>query len=108
MKLIKINYNNEDNNINYNKYLEKIKYVLNNNVIALLLILNILLNIYLIISNKKKAKLIKGILDLNNTFYYKNNINVSKNDFPNNDKEMIGLYYPEINFINLQYQHLFV
>ena len=98
MKRIKIkndkyyNYFNNDKN----KFWIKIKSKFNIYIISILLIIIIIINIYLLIENKKIQKIIKEIIDFKNTFDYKNNI--FKNDFPNNDKEMIGLYYPEINF----------
>jgi hypothetical protein len=96
MKLIKIDYNNENNN--KNKYLTKFKTIFNNhNIILLLLIINIIISNYLLIENKKNKKIIKEILDFKNSFNLKNNT-LKNNYFPNNDKEMIGLYYPEINF----------
>jgi len=40
------------------------------------------------------------MIDFKNTYDYKNKI--FKNNFPNNDKEMIGLYYPKIIFDKLK------
>ena len=40
------------------------------------------------------------MIDFKNTYDYKNKI--FKNNFPNNDKEMVGLYYPEIIFDKLK------
>lgn len=93
MKRIKFTNDIEYNNIknDNNKYWIKIKSIFNFYSISILFIINIILNIYLLIEKKKISKIIKEI-----TFNYKNN--TFKNNFPYNDKEMIGLYYPEINF----------
>jgi hypothetical protein len=97
MKLIKTEYKDEYNSKNQN--LTKIKKIFNNYniLLLLLLIINIIINNYLLIENKRNKKIIKEILDFKNSFDYKNNT-LKNNYFPNNDKEMIGLYYPEFNF----------
>ena len=61
-----------------------------NITIQIILIINIIINIYLLIENNKNKKLIKKILDFSDNNF--------KNDYPDDDKEMIGLYYPEINY----------
>ena len=96
MKLIEIDYKSE--NINKNKCLNKFMAIFNNyNILLLLLIINIIINNYLLIENKKNKNIIKEILYFKNSFDYKNN-SLKINYFPLNNKEMIGLYYPEINF----------
>ena len=99
MKLIEIHtYKEVDNNINKDKYnlLREIVSTINNYIIHILVIMNVIINCYLLIENEKKSKTIEEILTLKKRFDYKNN--TSENLFPNNDKEMIGLYYPEIDF----------
>jgi hypothetical protein len=54
-----------------------------------------------LIDNKINKKIIKEILDFKKIYDYKNNT-FNSTYFPNNDKEMIGLYYPEINFDNIK------
>ena len=96
MKLIKINNDSFKNNEKYiNICFQKIKSFLNDYNILILIVLNIII-CYLLIENKRKSEIIKEILDFKNTFNY--NTNSFKNNFPNNDKDMIGLYYPDINF----------
>ena len=53
-----------------------------------ILIINFIINVYLLIENYKNSRLINKILD-NDDF---------KNKYPENDKDMIGLYYPDINY----------
>ena len=98
MNLINIQYNEENKAINRNKNIIfiKIEALITNYYLLILVITNIIFNIYLSAENKKKTQMIKEILDFKNTFDYKNKN--FKNYYPNNDKEFIGLYYPEINF----------
>ena len=97
MKLIKIDeyqkvYNNKT------KFKEIFIYYNNFNIFILLLyIINIIISTYLLIENKKNKNIIKEFLFFKKSFEYKNNT-LKNNYFPYNDKEMIGLYYPEINF----------
>lgn len=98
MKLIKFFYDKDYKAINNekNKYLVKIKKIINDYLILIILIINIIIINYLLIENKNNKKIIKDILDFKNSFHYKN-ISI-KNDYPNNDKDLIGLYYPDINY----------
>ena len=102
MKLVKIQH--ESNLINIKngkkKFCEKINLILiNYSIIFILFIINEIIIIYLLIEFKKLSTIIKEILDINNDFDFKNKKNYNiQNEFPINDKEMIGLYYPEINF----------
>ena len=99
MKLIKIEdkeYNSKD------KYLNKFNIIFNNCnnfkvLLLLLLIINIVISSYLFIENKENKIIIKELLDFKNSFDDKKN-NLKNNYIPYNDKEMIGLKYPEINF----------
>ena len=101
MKKIEILDQKETNDNNYIiESMRKFKSLFTNDIIIILIIINIVTNIYLLIENSKKSKIISKIIDLKNTYDYKNNI--FKNNFPNNDKEMIGLYYPEIIFDKLK------
>ena len=102
MKKMEINEHKKINNVrNYiNKYIKNIKALFTYDVIIILLILNIITNIYLLINNIIISRIIKEMIDFKNTYDYKNKI--FKNNFPNNDKEMIGLYYPEILFDKLK------
>ena len=97
MKFVKIFNNREYNTINdeKNKYILKFKRIINDNLIIILIINAIIIN-YLLIENKKNKKIIKDILDFKKSFLYKNTSR--KNDYPNNDKDMVGLYYPDINY----------
>ena len=80
------------------KFKEILIYYNNFNIFILLLyIINILISIYLLIENKKNKNVIKELLFFKKSFDYKNN-SLKNNYFPYDDKEMIGLYYPEINF----------
>ena len=103
MKLIKIEdkeYNSKD------KCLTKFNIIFNNCnnfkvLLLLLLIINFLISCYLFIENKENKIIIKELLDFKNSFdFKKNNLkkNFKNNYIPYNDKEMIGLHYPEINF----------
>ena len=49
------------------------------------------------IENETNKKIIKELLVFKNSFEYKNNT-LKNYFFPNNNKEMVGLYYPDINF----------
>ena len=102
MKKMEINEHKKINNVrNYiNKYIKNIKALFTYDVIIILLILNIITTIYLLINNIIISRIIKEMIDFKNTYDYKNKI--FKNNFPNNDKEMIGLYYPEILFDKLK------
>jgi hypothetical protein len=97
-KLIKVENDKEITNIrnNNNKCLIKFRAIFYDYLIYILLFINTTTNYYLLIENKKKSEIIKDIIDFKNTFDYNNNS--FKNNFPNQDKDMIGLYYPEINF----------
>ena len=101
MKLIKINDYKKEYNNKYKcltKFKETFIYYNNFNILILLLfIINILISIYLLIENKKNKNIIKELLFFKKSFEYKNNP-LKNNYFPYDDKEMIGLYYPEINF----------
>ena len=91
MKKIKIKNRTKFKKIytnNNNDYKYRIKSILKNNS-HIILIINIIINIYLLIENSKNARLINKILDNNNNF---------KNKYPEDDKDMIGLYYPEIKY----------
>ena len=98
MKKLKIKNDSIYNKLKINAYKNRIKKKSKINIISIkyikisqiILIINIIINIYLLIENKKNTNLIKKILDFND-----NNI---KNDYPDDDKEMIGLHYPEIFF----------
>ena len=83
MKKIKIldisKFNNKDWIKNFLKF----------NNTQILLIINIMINIYLLVENDKNSRLINKILDNNNDF---------QNKYPEDDKDMIGLYYPDINY----------
>jgi len=98
MNLIKIFYDGNYNTINNkkNKYLLKIKSIINDYLVLIILVINIIIINYLLIENKKNKKIIKDIISLKTSFLYKKII--PKNDYPNNDKDMIGLYYPDINY----------
>ena len=100
MKLIKIKYDKENNNIDKKNFFLKIKSLWNNNFILILLIINFIVNNFLLIENKKNSILIKEILDFKNSLKVKN-ISI-ENYYPNGDKEMIGLYYPVINFDSIK------
>ena len=63
----------------------------------LLFLLLITISSHLLIENRKNKNIIKELLFFKKSFEYKN-ISLKNNYFPYNDKEMIGLYYPEINF----------
>ena len=90
MKIIKIKNENSFRKIktNKSKYCIKIIQTLNKNITQIILIINIMINIYLLIENKKNSILINQILDFNDNNF--------KNNYPDDDKEMIGLHYPEI------------
>ena len=100
MKLIKIEDKTEYNN--KNNSLPKFNAIFNNcnfpnNLLLLLLIINFVISNYLLLENKKNKIIIKDLLDFKNSFNDKK-INLKNNYIPYNDKEMIGLKYPEINF----------
>ena len=104
MKLIKIEDKKEYNN--KNNSLPKFNEIFNNcnfsNILQLLLlIINCVISNYLLLENKKNKIIIKDLLEFKNSFDDKK-INLKKNlknnYIPYNDKEMIGLQYPEINF----------
>ena len=105
MKKIHINVNKKFNR--YNKFykinnddeiksLLKIKSIFNNDVITILVIINSLTNIYLLVSNIANSVLLKKVTDFKNTYDYKNKSFI--NDYPYNDKEMIGIKYPDIEY----------
>ena len=98
MKLIKNNsYEKEYNNC-LDKFKEIFKNYSNFNILILLiLIINIIINIHLLKENSKNKNIINELLFYKNSFRYKNN-SLKNKYFPYNDKEMIGLYYPKINF----------
>ena len=84
MKKIKI--------VDFSKYSNKcwIKNLVKFNNIKVILIINIIINIYLLVESYKHTRLINKILNYNN-----NNL---QNKYPEDDRDMIGLYYPEINY----------
>ena len=90
MKIVKIETDKFYITHNKEKFWKKIRRNLHLNISQIILILNVIINIYLLAENKKNSKLIKKILDFNDNNF--------KNNYPDDDKEMIGLYYPEINF----------
>ena len=95
MKYIKIDigkeYNdNNNNNYNNNKCFFTIKKKYINNVILFIFFINIIITIYLFKANQNQNGIIKQLLNFKNA-----NL---KNNYPNNDKEMIGLYHPNIDF----------
>jgi len=104
MKLIKIEdykkYNNKGKcSIKFNSIFNNCNNF--NVLLLLLLIINFFISCYLFIENKKNKIIIKEFLDFKNSFDdKKNNLkkNLKNNYIPYNDKEMIGLHYPEINF----------
>ena len=95
MKLVKLDFRKEYN-LNKNKFLFKLKTLFNNNIILLLLFVNIIITAYLFIENRNQKRIIKEILNSSNPLYYKNKD--MKNNYPYNDKEMIGLSYPDIDY----------
>jgi len=93
MKLIQTDfYNNKSHNNDLIKY----KTIFNNNFILFFLIANALITTYLFIDNQNQKRKIKEISEIINSFNYKNKY--KKNKYPLNDKEMIGLYYPDLNY----------
>ena len=98
MELIKINDDKETNNNNQN--LIKKESIFHNFTCKIILIANFIINIYLLIVNKQNSQIIQENIDFKNKFDYKTTS--FKNNFPYNDKEMIGLNYPEINFDNIK------
>ena len=95
MKLVKLDFRKEYN-LNKNKFLFKLKTLFNNNIILLLFFINIIITAYLFIENRNQKRIIKEILNSKNSFYYKNKN--MKNNYPYNNKEIIGLYYPDIDY----------
>ena len=104
MKLIKIEdkteYNNKINSFpKFNAIFNNCNF--SNILLLLLLIINFVISNYLFLENKKNKIIIKDLLEFKNSFDDKK-INLKKNlknnYIPYNDKEMIGLQYPEINF----------
>ena len=94
MNIIKIEENRVKPSIyNKNKYWLIINSIINYQTI---LIINLIINGYLLINNRRHSVIINEIINFNNRFNYKNK--TFKNNYPNNDKELIGLYYPTINF----------
>ncbi len=100
MRIIKIEEKKEVTN--KGNFSNKFKTIFNNfnnfNILlSLLLIINTSISSYLFIENKENKILIKDLLDFKNSFNDKKN-NLNNNYIPYNDKDMIGLYYPDINF----------
>ena len=72
-----------------------------NILLLLLLIINTAISSYLFIENKENKIIINELLDFKNSFDEKKinlKTNLKNNYIPYNDKEMIGLHYPDINF----------
>ena len=98
MKKLKIKNDSIYNKLKINAYKNRIKKKSKINIISIkyikisqiILIINIIINIYLLKENRKNTNLINKILDFNSGGF--------KNNYPDDDKEMIGLYYPEINY----------
>ena len=82
MKIVKIK--NEEifmkSNANKNKYWLKFRSKFNFNITQIILIINIIINIYLLIKDNKNSKLISKILDFNGINF--------NNDYPDDDKEI--------------------
>ena len=96
MKVITLDENKEKRMI-FNKiktkFWSKINSIIN---IHTIIIINIIINGYLLRDNIRHNIIIKDILVFKNKIELKNN--TFKNEYPGNDKELIGLYYPEINY----------
>ena len=56
----------------------------------------IFISIYLLLENRKNSNIIKEIIDFKSKFDYNNNN--FKNEYPNDDIDMIGLKKPKINY----------
>ena len=95
MKLVKLDFQ-KGNNFNKNKCLFEFKALFKNNIILLLFFINIIITAYLFVDNINQKRIIKEILNSSNPLYYKNKD--MKNNYPYNDKEMIGLSYPDIDY----------
>ena len=95
MKLVKLDFQ-KGNNFNKNKCLFEFKALFKNNIILLFFFINIIITAYLFIDNINQKRIIKEILNSSNPLYYKNKD--MKNNYPYNDKEMIGLSYPDIDY----------
>ena len=102
MKIVKIELDKEKNRINKDKNQLWIRNssIIQNYIIIIVLIINSIIIIYLLIENINNSKIIREIIDFKNTFDDKNNIFI--NLFPNNDKDLIGLNYPDINFDSIK------
>lgn len=103
MKLVKIKNSSGLNKVlKYkNKCAPIMKSIFNNYIllISFIFIINGIIIVYLLIENNKLSGTMKDILDFQRKFDFKTHKNsILKNEFPNDDKEMIGLYFPEINF----------
>jgi len=97
MKFVKIIHNKEDNNSNVNiKYAIKTKSLFNYYTIIFLFSIMFIINIFLLKEYKKNVKILKEIINYKNTtdHSHKN----FENDYPYNNKEFIGLYYPDIHY----------
>ena len=97
IKITDIKENHFSLNNKKNKFFFYINSLINYQTI---LILNIIINGYLFIDNIRHNRIIKDILDFKDTFDQRNNS--FKNNYPHNDKELIGLYYPDINFTQIK------
>ena len=95
MKLVKLDFQ-KGNNFNKNKCLFEFKALFKNNIILLFFFINIIITAYLFIDNINQKRIIKEILNSSNPLYYSNKD--MKNNYPYNDKEMIGLSYPDIDY----------
>ena len=102
MKLIKISNDKKLYGIikNGNGIKIKIKLIFNNYSTLIFFSINIIISIYLLLENKKNSKIIKDIIDFKSKFDYKHNN--FKNEYPNDDFEMIGLNKPRINFAKIK------
>ena len=101
MEILKIN-RFEDNDIintNKNNFSKNISSISNRNKFFVLWIINIIIIMYIIIKIKKISVLINILIDFKNKYKINNNLN---DYFPKNDKEMMSLHYPEINYDNIK------
>ena len=97
------NYKNINNK---HKLMTDIKSLFNIYTLTILLFINFMLTLYLLIVNNKNSGVIKGLLGFEEKKLMENNYSF-KYSIPNNDKELIGLHYPEINFDKIKKINIF-
>ena len=100
MKSMNFDFQKEEDKYHKNEYILKLKTIFMNNIILLLFFINIISTAYLFIENKNQKRIIKEILNSKKYCYYK--YKDLKNNYPYKDKEMIGLYYPDIDYCKIK------